>query len=117
MSYRTKDLLEEWVTEFRTEGHHIVSALDVLTQDGSDGSDTGLVVVRLDSVATDVYMQPVAIGDPHWEITVGGARGDIAMSSQQLLALTAELTLAAALCAFLEAKSREHDAGLRPEQA
>ncbi|WP_368496399.1 hypothetical protein [Herbiconiux sp. A18JL235] len=109
MSYRTKALLEEWVRQFRTEGHQVSGALEVIAQDGSDGSDTGLVVVRLESVANDVYMQPVAIGDPHWEITIGALEREVVLSPQELLTLNAELAITAALCTFLEHKSLEHD--------
>ncbi|MDO9396965.1 MAG: hypothetical protein Q7T71_10505 [Herbiconiux sp.] len=112
MPYRTKAVLETWVDEFRDQGHLIAGALDVVAQDGSDGSDTGLVVVRLDSISSDLYMQPVALGDPHWAVTLGARPDDVDFTPQQLLAFTAELAVAAALCTYLESRSLEQEGGL-----
>ncbi|QJU53267.1 hypothetical protein SCB71_08300 [Herbiconiux sp. KACC 21604] len=117
MSYRTKALLEEWVREFQTEGHQVAGALEVIAQDGSDGSDTGLVVVRLESISNDLYMQPVAIGNPHWEVTIVPFEADLVLSPQELLALNAELAITAALCTFLEHKSQEHDDQVQRERS
>ena len=88
-------------------------AFEVLRQDGTDGADTGLVVVRLKNARTDVYMQPVAPGDPHWEVAFGARPVEFSLDTQQVLALATELVAAASLCTFLERKSILHLESLR----
>lgn len=107
MPFRSKETLESWLDEFREtrEGGALIS---VLIQHGDDGADTGLVVVPLKSVSTEVYMQPVAIGDPRWSVTFGARPDGFELDSPQLQAMAAELALAASLCAFLQEKSVDH---------
>ena len=108
MPFRSKETLERWVAEFGTFGHDVEGAVEVLLQDGRDGSDTGLVVVRLVHAPTDVYMQPVGPGNPRWEINFSARGRDFTLQAQELLGLAHELTVASALCTFLERKSYDH---------
>jgi hypothetical protein len=111
MSFRTKETLERWLDEFRA-GRNDSDHITVLLQDGGDGADTGLVYVPLTNAATDVYMQPVAIGDPQWTIGFGSRDNTFDLTPAQLRGLTTELSVAATLCEFLERKSAEHLAHL-----
>lgn len=113
MPFRSKEVLESWLDEYETTESpdgalRIADYAEVAVQDGSDGSDTGLVVIALKNATTDVYMQPVALGDPRWEVTFAARDRDIALSTDDVLALSRELAAAAALCSFLERKSVEH---------
>lgn len=115
MPYRTHALLQSWLDEFRAQSSDIQG--HVALQDGSDGSDTGLVIVRLQNATTGMFMQPVAPHDAHWEITLEARLSDLVISAEQLDDLAAELRRAAELCRFLEAKSREHDRGIAQADA
>ncbi|MET0989178.1 MAG: hypothetical protein ABWY54_00880 [Glaciihabitans sp.] len=107
MSFRTKELLEEWLDEFRSDRNDCDN-VTVLMQDGGDGADTGLVYVPLTYAVTDVYMQPVAIGDPHWAIGFGSRSTSFDLKPDELRVLAEELAVASVLCEFLERKSAEH---------
>lgn len=108
MPFRSKEVLEAWLEEYELGGEKIAEYAEVVVQDGSDGSDTGLVVIGLKNATTDVYMQPVALGDPHWEVTFTARDRDLALSTDGVVALAEELAAAARLCTFLERKSIEH---------
>jgi hypothetical protein len=107
MPFRSKETLEAWLDEFRTtrEGGQLIN---VLVQHGGDGADTGLVVVPLKNEGTEIYMQPLSVGDPHWTVTLGERTKPLELSSLDLQALVAELAVAAALCQFLQDKSAAH---------
>jgi hypothetical protein len=116
--FRSKEVLESWLAEYESESRpesgpasgaqSIVEYTEVAVQDGSDGSDTGLVVIALRNATTDVYMQPVALGDPRWEVTFAARDRDLALSTEDVVALSQELAAAAELCSYLERRSLEH---------
>ncbi len=104
MPFRSKRTLETWVDEFRTtrEGGALIT---VLVQDGAGGADTGLVIVPLRIGSTEVYMQPVSIGDARWSVSFGARADEFELTAAELHALAAELLVAASLCQFLQEKS------------
>lgn len=108
MPFRSKATLERWLAEYTETGRGPVGGFEVLAQDGYDGADTGLMVVRLRHATTEVYMQPVAPGDPHWEVAFGPRPSELSLDTEGLLGLANELVAAAALCIFLERKSQNH---------
>ncbi|WP_157532586.1 hypothetical protein [Microbacterium oleivorans] len=81
----------------------------VAVQDGSDGRDTGLVVVNLGNAGAEIYMQPTALDSTRWETTLTARPEDMTISPYKLAALAAEVTLASSLCTFLQFKSLEWD--------
>ncbi|MHA7241207.1 hypothetical protein [Arthrobacter sp. TMS1-12-1] len=107
MPFRSKQTLETWLDEFRTtrEGGALVS---VLVQDGADGADTGLVIVPLRNDSMEIFMQPVAVGDPQWSIWFGTRDEGAELTAAELHGLAAELLVAASLCQFLQEKSIDH---------
>jgi hypothetical protein len=107
MPFRSKEILERWIGDYAVD-HSEAAAFEVLRQDGSDGSDTGLVVVRLRKASTEVYMQPVAPGDPHWEVVFSARLDELSLDPQGVLDLAAELMATAALCTYLEGRSQQH---------
>ena len=107
--YRSKMLLEEWVKEFLEQGHSIAGQLNVVLQDGADGRDTGLVIVRLQNALADIYMQPRGIDDPLWEATLTARTADLTMTPYQLAGLAAEVVVSGNLCTFLQYKSLDWD--------
>lgn len=115
MPYRSKEVLEQWVEEFALESEGIRGVIDVLTHDGGAGADTGLVVMRMDDLPSDVYLHPAAPGDPAWSVNFGPRERDLTMTAGTLRALALELTRAAALCEFFEHKSARHDLESRGE--
>ncbi len=106
MPFRTKSLLEAWLSEFRAQGHDVSAT--VALQDGSDGSDTGLVILQLTFADTEVFMQPVALHDPRWAVTFQARSFDVALTPQQVDTLGREVIRVGQLCAFLEAKSQDY---------
>lgn len=108
MPFRSKETLEEWVAEFNT-ARGAGDLIKVVVQDGSDGGDTGLVVVPLATSTVSVYMEPTGIGDTHWRITLEPQPDTTILNSHQLHAMSVELGVAAELCAFLEARSVGHE--------
>lgn len=78
-------------------------------QDGSEGGDTGLVLVPLHNTDISVYMEPIEVGDSRWRVTLEPLTETTVLTSFELQRLAAELSVAAELCAFLEAKSVSHD--------
>ncbi|WP_291043026.1 protein-L-isoaspartate carboxylmethyltransferase [Herbiconiux sp.] len=108
MPFRSQETLERWVQEFLEEGPPLPGVIDVLRHDGEAGDDTGLVIVRLRNATTEVYLQPVAPGEPPYEVVFGAREHDFSLRAQGVQALADDLALAAALCTFLERKSREH---------
>ncbi|MDQ0735677.1 hypothetical protein [Arthrobacter agilis] len=104
MPFRSKKTLEAWIDEFRTtiEGGALIT---VLVQDGTDGADTGLVTVPLRTGSTEIFMQPVSIGDARWSISFGARSDAFELTAAELHALAAELLVAASLCQFLQEKS------------
>ncbi|MFS0866242.1 hypothetical protein AB3M83_02775 [Microbacterium sp. 179-B 1A2 NHS] len=107
MPYRSLATLETWLTEFTAtrEGADLVK---VVPQDGSDGSDTGLIVVPLRNASTTVYVEPIAIGESLWRITFEPRLDQASLSSTQVHTMADELQIAADLCDFIEMKSAAH---------
>lgn len=55
MPFRSKETLERWVDEFHA-ARKAGDLIKVVVQDGSDGGDTGLVVVPLADNTVSVFM-------------------------------------------------------------
>ncbi|QJU53448.1 hypothetical protein SCB71_09310 [Herbiconiux sp. KACC 21604] len=108
MPFRSRATLELWLREFEGQGHDITGAIEVIVQNGFDEGDTGLVVVRLRYVPIDVYMAPLAPGDPRWATTFTRRDSEVSLTAVELRGLADELALAAEVCEFLEAASAEH---------
>lgn len=106
---RSKSLLDAWVEEFLEQGLSSSVRIDVAVQDGADGRDTGLVVVRPQNADADVYMQPKGFDQSEWETTLLTRSGEQNLSPHHLAGLAAELTIAGNLCAFLQFKSLQWD--------
>ena len=106
---RTKTLLEAWIDEFLSENAADAVTIQVAVQDGSEGRDTGLVIVHLSSGSADVYMQPDGLDSTSWVTTLTARPGDLTLPPVKLAALAAEVSLASSLCLFLQYKSLEWD--------
>lgn len=98
-------LLTRWVADFvRTTP--ISSTIEVLHQDGFDGEDGGLVVVRPRGVDAEFYLLPAAPGESRFVVTIAALANEVTIDSLQLLLLSEELKNASALCDHLESRSR-----------
>lgn len=106
---RSKELLETWVQEFAAQNSTRAMSIDVAIQDGAEGRDTGLVVVRLSHGGAEVFMQPVSLDSTEWETTLTARPGELTLSPLMLSSLAAEVAVASSLCAFLQFKSLEWD--------
>ncbi|KAA9085244.1 hypothetical protein [Microbacterium radiodurans] len=107
MPYRSRETLEGWLAGFissRADGDLIRVAL----QDSSLGADGGLVIVPLRNASTTVYIHPPVEVDPRWRVVFEPQPEEIALSSEEVYALTAELNTAAQLCAYLAERSASH---------
>ncbi|MFJ4044121.1 hypothetical protein ACIPV2_00060 [Microbacterium sp. NPDC089987] len=108
MSFRSKETLEGWLDEFRS-AREAGDLIRVIIQDGSDGSDTGLVIVPVKNSSVSIFMQPIHIGEARWNVTLEPSDKNTVLNSHQLHSLASELAVAAELCSFLEARSVGHD--------
>ncbi|WHE35726.1 hypothetical protein [Microbacterium sp. BDGP8] len=108
MPFHSKQTLEHWVAEF-IDARGAGEEVRVAVQDGSDGADTGLVLVPLTNAPNAVYIEPRPAGDDlDWCVSIEGAPDTLVLTSHELNALTHELQIAAELCAFLQEKSLGH---------
>ena len=105
MPFRSLRTLESWLAEFGDLGYRFGGEVKVIQQDGSDGADTGLVAVRLVDAVTVITIQPEIRGAARWVVTMEPRDSAVTMDAPTLLNLAAELSVASALCAFLQAKS------------
>lgn len=108
MPFRSKETLEQWVADFHT-ARGAGDLIKVIVQDGSDGADTGLVVVPLENATVIVYMEPAARNDPRWRVTFEPQPDITVLNSHQLHGMAVELSVAAELCTYLEARSVSHE--------
>jgi len=108
--FRSKATLETWLEEFH-RSREAGDLIRVAVQDGSEGADTGLVIVPLHNADISLYMEPIEIGDERWRVTLEPQTETTVLTSFELQHLASELSVAAELCAFLEAKSVGHVEG------
>ncbi len=107
MPFRSKETLETWVSDFH-DARGAGDRIKVIVQDGSDGADTGLVIVPLENATVTISMEPVEVGDPSWRVTLEPQPETTILNSHQLHGLAVELSVAAELCAYLQARSVGH---------
>ncbi|PKI89892.1 hypothetical protein CW368_12060 [Actinomycetales bacterium SN12] len=108
MTFRSKETLETWLEDFRAS-REAGDLIRVIIQDGSDGSDTGLVIVPVKHSSVSIFMQPIQVGEAQWKVTLEPIDENTELNSHQLHSLASELAVAAELCSFLEARSVGHD--------
>lgn len=108
VTFRSKETLETWLEEFRS-AREAGDLIRVIIQDGSDGSDTGLVIVPVKNSSVSIFMQPIQIGEARWNVTLEPSDENTILNSHQLHSLASELAVAAELCSYLEARSIGHD--------
>lgn len=102
----SKDTLELWLGEFRALGYLTGSDMRVLQQQDDAAPDTGLIVVDLSNAATITYLQPIDGSGGAWKATMEARDATIELGAVDLLNLGNEVNVLAALCAFLETKSK-----------
>lgn len=110
--FRSKDTLQVWLEEFAASEEHAGCGAYVADQEPVDGRDSGLVIFPLRHATTSIYIQPAETGAPDWRVTVEAHPESTELSPDDVYDLCRELTIAADLCAFLQAKSIEHMAQL-----
>lgn len=106
MTFRSLTTLESWLDEFRRDYPALEGRMRVVPQDGTDGADTGLVVIELVDAPTVTYLQPDSSVDGGWAVTMESREEAITLDGAQLRALASDLDLVGQLCSFLERKAR-----------
>ncbi|MGN7969344.1 hypothetical protein [Microbacterium sp. 22296] len=101
-----KDLLEDWLAQFRRLGYLTGSEIRLLEQDDETDPDSGLIVVDLSGAKTVTYLQPIAGGDGAWKATMEARDTTIELDAVELVNLGNEVVVLAALVSFLEVRSR-----------
>lgn len=96
--------LQSWLVEFADLGYPVGESAKVIPQDGDDGADTGLVVFQLVHAPTQAYLAPQP-GSYEWRVTMEAREAPATMTSADVLRLSYELAVVAALGTFLQAKS------------
>ncbi|PVE58702.1 hypothetical protein [Microbacterium testaceum] len=108
MPFHSKATLEHWVTEF-VDARNAGEEIRVVVQDGSDGDDTGLVVMPMEHLPNSVWIEPCDSGDElSWHVLIEPGAETLNLTSFELNALTHDLQVAAELCAFLHERSLGH---------
>lgn len=110
--FRSKDTLQVWLEEFAASESGRACSAYVADQEPIDGRDSGLVIFPLRDATTSIYIQPAETGAPDWRVTIEAHPESTELSPEDLYKLCQELSTAADLCAFLQAKSVEHMAQL-----
>lgn len=108
MSFRSRETLVAWLTEFQALGYPVDRTVRIIEQDGADGANTGLVAVELTS-GLSAYIQPDDASGS-WAITIESQEDAIELSAAAAAQLSAELATVSSLCAFLQARASEADA-------
>lgn len=104
MPFRTIGTLQAWLDEFTTLGYPLNGSAKVIPQDGVEGADTGLVVFQLMNAPTHAYLAPEP-GSHEWRVTMEAREVPATMTAADVLRLSYELSVVAALGTFLQAKS------------
>jgi hypothetical protein len=105
MPFRNASTLNRWLDEFDRLGYPSVGELRVITQDGANGADTGLIAVRLAHADTSVYIQPESHDSTKWMVTLEARDEAVSLDAAALFRLSGELSTVSVLCAFLQSKS------------
>lgn len=113
MPFRSKETLQVWLDEFATNTVDGGGVAYVAEQEAVDGRDSGLVIYPLHNATTSVYLQPIAVGEPDWRVTIEAQPEVTELSPADLYDLCRELSNAADLCAFLQRKSVERLAQIK----
>ncbi|MGN7188419.1 hypothetical protein [Microbacterium enclense] len=101
-----KDLLEDWLAQFRELGYLTGSEIRLLEQEDESDPDAGLIVVDLSGAKTVTYLQPIAGGDGAWKATMEARDATIELSAVELVNLGNEVVVLGALVSFLEVQSK-----------
>lgn len=101
-----KDLLDDWLAQFRTLGYLTGSEIRLLDQEDESDPEAGLIVVDLSGAKTVTYLQPITGGDGAWKATMEARDATIELNAVELVNLGNEVNVLGALVAFLETKSR-----------
>ncbi|WP_052226496.1 hypothetical protein [Microbacterium mangrovi] len=109
MSFRSMRTLESWLDEFLALGYAFDGDVRVVPQDGAEDANTGLVVVQIADPPTVISIQPEPQNPMRWMVTLEPRESAVTLPAPQVLNFAAELSVLAALCAFLQAKSLQFD--------
>lgn len=101
-----KDLLDDWLAQFRTLGYLTGSEIRLLDQEDESDPEAGLIVVDLSGAKTVTYLQPITGGNGAWKATMEARDATIELNAVELVNLGNEVNVLGALVAFLETKSR-----------
>jgi hypothetical protein len=105
----TMDELTGWVHEFHgseaTEGA-LPQAVD--TSWDETMVDTGLIVLRLETSGTELYLRRKIGGSPEWTVTFEAREHAAEATADQVMSLAAEVSAVGRLCAFLSERTAEH---------
>lgn len=97
------------MSEFLSLTTQPLTHISVALQDGAEGRDTGLVIIRLGGGGTDVYMQPADFDSVEWKVTLTARPEDLTLSPFEMSSLAAQVAVASNLCSFLQFKSLQWD--------
>lgn len=82
-------------------GYLVAGSLRVLPH---DDEDTGLIKLELHNASTTTVLLPPSGTETAWHVIFEARETDIALTAAQAVQLGTELTVAGALCVFLEMK-------------
>lgn len=106
MPFHSLRTIDGWLDEYRSAHGDASGALRIVTQDGEDGANTGLVVIALANAPTVTYIQPAEGDETKWVVTMEPREASVTLSSTEVRDLAESLRMVSDLCRFLEEKSR-----------
>lgn len=105
----TMDELTGWIDEFHSSEQVDAAAPQAVDTSWDETTvDTGLVVLRLETSGTEVYLRRKIGGSPEWTVTFEAREHAAEATSAQVTALAAEVSAVARLCSFLSERTAEH---------
>lgn len=101
--------LDGWVREFHAaESSDPAQVQTVDTSWDESMVDTGLIILRLETSGTNLYLHREIGGSPEWSVTFEARDSDAVATADQVMALADEVSAVGRLCSFLTARTADH---------
>lgn len=102
--FHSIDTLQSWAQEFE-RSYSVAGVIRVIPQDGEDGSDTGLLAMRLVNSTTEIYLEPPIAPGTEWTVVFEPREPPTQLNAAQVRLLAADMIALADLCVFLQDKA------------
>lgn len=105
----TTEELDGWVQEFRGQEQGDPGTPQAVDTSWDESMvDTALIVLRLETSGTEVYLRREIGGAPEWTVTFEARERAADATAAQVMALAAEVDQVGRLCAYLTERTTDH---------